>query len=241
MTALITLSHGSRHSLAEPGIRRLTRAAAEELGVRAIAAHLEFDSPTLQGAAAQLAARGVDRAIVVPLLFTHAYHAKYDVPAALEQAREATGVELVLTPGLGTGSDIARVLIDRVAAEAPEGAHLVLYSVGSSDLAANQAVFDLALEVGAATARSIEVVPATGGTGTGGAALMETALRHDRVHVLPLFVTQGLLLERVTGRLDRIEEATGARLTASAPLETDLAGIVARRHRDALHALLTPA
>ena len=33
MTALITLSHGSRHPRAKEGIRALTEAAAEKLGV----------------------------------------------------------------------------------------------------------------------------------------------------------------------------------------------------------------
>lgn len=241
MTALITLSHGSRHSLAEPGIRRLTRAAAGELGVEAMAAHLDFSSPTLQEAAVRLAGEGVTRAIVVPLLFTHAYHAKYDVPAALEEARAASGLKLALTPCLGTGSDVAQVLIERVRTDAPAGAHLVLYSVGSSDTDANQAVFDLAHEVGAATGRTIEVIPATGGQGIGGAALVETAVRHRRIHLLPLFVTEGLLLQRVTDQFPHIEEATGTTLTASAPLETALTGVVARRHRDALAGFLSHA
>lgn len=241
MTALITLSHGSRHALAEPGIRRLTHATADELGVEAIAAHLDFTSPTLREAAVQLSRGGVRRAVVVPLLFTHAYHAKHDVPAALEEAREASGLQLALTPGLGTGPDVAQVLAERARADAPAGAHLVLYSVGSSDTAANQSVIDLAHDVGTATGHTIEVIPATGGQGTGGAALVETALCHERIHVLPLFVTQGLLLRRVTDQFDHIERATGARLTASAPLETALAGVVGQRHRDALAELLARA
>ena len=239
MTALITLSHGSRHPHAEPGIRRLTLAAAELLGVDAVAAHLEFDTPTLEVAAVELAATGVARAVVVPLLFTHAYHARHDVPEALEQARKASGLDLLLAPGLGTGPATTGVLVERVRADAPAGAHLVLYNVGSSDTDANQAVIDLAHDVSTATGHSIEVIPATGGPGTGVAALTETCRQHGHVHVLPLFVTQGLLLDRLVDRFGHIQDTTGVRLTHSAPLETSLAGIVAARHAGALSPLLT--
>ena len=67
MTALITLSHGSRHPRAKEGIRALTEAAAEKLGVEWADAHLEFDRPTLAEAAAALSS---PRAIVVPLLLS---------------------------------------------------------------------------------------------------------------------------------------------------------------------------
>ena len=53
MTALITLSHGSRHPRAKEGIRALTETAAEKLGVEWADAHLEFDRPTLAEAAAE--------------------------------------------------------------------------------------------------------------------------------------------------------------------------------------------
>ena len=71
MTALITLSHGSRKPGAAAGIERLTQAT----GVRpARAAHLEFNRPDLTTAALELAQLGETDAIVVPLLFTQGYH-----------------------------------------------------------------------------------------------------------------------------------------------------------------------
>ena len=86
MTALITLSHGSRHPDAAASVEALTRAAAELSGVPAVAAHLEFSAPTLEAAAQGLAARGEHEAVVVPLLFTEGYHQRVDVPAALDSA-----------------------------------------------------------------------------------------------------------------------------------------------------------
>ena len=134
MTALLTLSHGSRHPRAAAGIDRLTAAAGERLGVTARAAHLEFSSPSLMDAARDLAAHGHHCAVVVPLLFTDAFHARHDVPAALAAAREASGLELAPARGLGTGGDIADVLAAHTR-PAPDK-NLVLAHVGSSDAAA---------------------------------------------------------------------------------------------------------
>lgn len=237
MTALITLSHGSRHTAAEPAVRRLTRAAGEQLGVPTIAAHLEFSAPTLPEAVVRLAREGVTDAVVVPLLFTRAFHAKNDVPAVFRDAGEATGMRLQLAAGLGTGADVAEVLSRRVRADAPTGAHLVLYSVGSSDTAANQDVVDLAHTVGRLTGHSIEVIPATGGPGKGGAGLIESCLRHEQIHVLPLFVADGLLLDKITTQLEQIGRSTGTRLSASRPLGTDLTDVVAGRYHEEMAAL----
>ena len=57
MTALITLSHGSRHPGAAAGIERLTQAAAAAIPARPAyrAAHLEFNTPDLTAAAVDLA------------------------------------------------------------------------------------------------------------------------------------------------------------------------------------------
>lgn len=231
MTALITLSHGSRHPQAEPGIRRLTALAGEIAGVDALAAHLEFDEPSLAAAAALAAERGHDDAIVVPLLFTRAFHARHDVPEALEQARAVTGINLRLAEGLGTGPEIAAVLAERLAADAPEGAHVALYPAGTSDPGGVAALAQLGELIAALSGRGVTVVPATGPVDPG-AGLIEVAAEHDSVHILPLFVTEGLLLDRITTLITRIQDATGARITHSTPLAADLAALVAGRHTE---------
>ncbi|WP_283175880.1 CbiX/SirB N-terminal domain-containing protein [Corynebacterium guaraldiae] len=93
-TALLPLSHGSRHPAAAASVAALTRAAGELAGAPATAAHLEFNDPPLEEAAHNLAEQGVREAIVVPLLFTEGYHQRVDVPAALAQASAASGVTL---------------------------------------------------------------------------------------------------------------------------------------------------
>lgn len=239
MTALITLSHGSRHQSAEPVVRKLTEAAGSLLGVPTMAAHLDFTAPDLPTAAIQLAAAGETEAVVVPLLFTRAFHARLDVPMVFAEALASSGLRLHLARGLDTGPEVAEVLAAKVQAEAPAGSHVVLYSVGSSNMAANQDVVDLAQDVGRRTGHSIEVLPATGGPGRGGAGLIEISLQHRSVHLLPLFVAEGLLLEKVSTQLEKISLATGATLTASAPLGVDLAGVVVKRYQQAQDTLAT--
>lgn len=208
MTALITLSHGSRHPRAKEGIRALTEAAAGKLGVEWADAHLEFDRPTLAETAAVLDST---RAIVVPLLFTRAFHAKVDVPAHLAEARRHC--DLTLAEPLGTGADITEVLHKRLLIDAPSAPHATLFPVGTSDTeqAANYA--RLADDLARLAGIEVSVVQATRG---------DRRFVDRQTHVLPLFVTHGTLLNRIPEHL-----------SASGPLTTDLADVVANRYRAA--------
>ncbi|WP_115685764.1 sirohydrochlorin chelatase [Corynebacterium senegalense] len=229
MTALITLSHGSRHARAHDGIRRLTARAGAELGVDAVDAHLEFTTPDLAGAVETLRDAGHSEAIVVPLLFTRAFHATHDVPAALEAASGA-GVTLTLAEGLGQGGDVVKLLAARV----PDDAHTILYPVGTSNAAAAEATLRMGERLAETTGQAVTVVPATGcGETTGNEGIAEVAARHARVHLLPLFVTEGLLLDRAVDVLDEIQQVTGSTITRSEPLGTDLSEIIAARYRAA--------
>lgn len=212
MDALITLSHGSRHPRAKEGIRALTQAAAAQLGVEWADAHLEFDTPTLAEAAATLSTtRAAKRAVVVPLLFTRAFHAKVDVPAHLAEARNYC--DLVLAEPLGTGSDIAEVLHKRLLLDAPSAPHATIFPVGTSDAEQAANYHRLADDLAQRAGIEVAVVPATGG---------DRRFVDKHTHVLPLFVTHGTLLNRIP-----------AHLHASGPLTTDLAGVIADRYRAA--------
>lgn len=214
MTALLTLSHGSRHPRAAAGVDRLTRAAGEVLGVTARAAHLEFDTPSLIDAARDLVARGHDHAVVVPLLFTDAFHARHDVPAALDAARRATGLRLTPARGLGTGPDIADVLARHTRPRNPD---LVLGHVGSSSVEAEAAVRSLADLLAARLGRDVAVVRATG---------EKAASISSGAHLVPLFVTDALLLDRL--------RAAQPHATSDRPLTDALRDVVAARYRAAL-------
>ena len=97
----------------------------------------------------------------------------------------------------------------------------VLYSVGSSVEEANQAVDALASSLG------MESVAATRG---GVAALEALRAQHGSLHVVPLFVTHGLLLDQVIhGELEGV--------TVGEPLGARLAPVVEQRYRECLAGL----
>ncbi len=228
MTALITLSHGSRHPGAAAGIERLTQAAAAAIPARPAyrAAHLEFNTPDLTSAALDLARCGKDSAVVIPLLFTQGYHQRVDVPRVIAAAEEASGLRLVQGECLG-GGRAARDAGRREAAEVelaavlaararPGDTHHVIYSVGSSDAVANDSIRRLAARVSLLTG-----VPATAAFATRGGSNDIHALARStaRMRVIPLFVTAGLLLKPLS--------STPSNVTVDPVLGTDLAGIVA--------------
>lgn len=231
MTALITLSHGSRHPGAAAGIERLTQAAAAAIPARPAyrAAHLEFNTPDLTSAALDLARCGEDTGVVIPLLFTQGYHQRVDVPRVIAAAEEASGLRLVQGECLG-GGRAARDADRREAAEAelaavlaararPADTHHVIYSVGSSDAAANDSIRRLAARVSQLTG-----VPATAAFATRGGSNDIHALARStaRMRVIPLFVTAGLLLKPLS--------STPSNVTVDPVLGTDLAGIVAAHY-----------
>lgn len=223
-TALLTLSHGSRHPAAAASVAALTRAAGELAGAPAAAAHLEFNDPPLEHAARNLAEQGVREAVVVPLLFTEGYHHRVDVPAALAQASAASGVTLRQARGLGTGEDMARLLAQQV----PEGTDtVVVYSVGSSDERANAAVADLARRVGELTGCAAEVSYATRGE------CRLVGPEGNQEVVVPLFVSPGLLLDRLDTDSGH---GGGETRRVLPPLGEALAGIVSHRYAEVAHA-----
>ena len=249
MTALITLSHGSRHPAAAPHVEALTRAAGLLAGVPAMAAHLEFNEPTLESATQELAQRGERDAVVVPLLFTEGYHQRVDVPAAINGATASSGLPLRRARGLGTGEDMAQLL----AAQVPAGSDkVVVYSVGSSDEQANAAVADLARRVGELTGCEAEAAYATrdardahardAHARDAHASRSENRNReagriasssHSEV-VVPLFVSPGLLLDRLASHSDNPSNPQHRKVLP--PLGESLADIVSRRFQEVAHA-----
>lgn len=221
---LIVLSHGSRHPHAHAGVAKLAAATLPLLQPQtrsAAIAHLEFHRLTLDFVVSTL---GDDReAVVVPLLFTRGYHTTEDVPAEIGEAERDHGVKLILADGLGSGPDLADILAERARADASADARLVLYPVGSSRKQSQDDVDALAALVAERLDRPVDVVPATNATRT----LTDVEAEHGPIHVLPLFVTHGLLLDKAASSLS-------ADSSISAPLFPDLAPLVAARYAAAL-------
>ncbi|MDK4303470.1 sirohydrochlorin chelatase [Corynebacterium propinquum] len=257
MTALITLSHGSRHPQAVGLIDELSAAAANSAGVEGYSSHLEFNEPDLRTAVAEAIADGHKHMVIVPLLFTRGFHQKVDVPeqlAAVRQQAQRAGADVELADGLGTGLAMEELLSRVIARDAPAGAHVVLVSVGSSDHAANASVDKLARRVAArragvnqagahqsgvkqsdaeqssaeqSSADGISVVFATGPN-----RLAELAQHHERMHLVPLFVSHGLLLDRMYRQAEEINAApAGAAQAGGVPAGAAQAGESAEQER----------
>ena len=226
---LIGLAHGSRH----PGVAAsvdAVMAAAGALGrMPTRGAYLDLAEPDLTAVATELAALGHTRAVVTPLLFTEAFHARVDVPAAVRAASDASGMELVVTDILGTGTDVQAVVLagmDR--AGIADATSVLLLAVGSSSEAANAAVVELARRLGRERA------------GTVAAAFATRSPRPvevlDRLRppaaVVPLFLSPGLLLDPVQAL------AAERGLTMAPPLGTLAAPVLVQRYVSAVGASL---
>ena len=150
--------------------------------------------PDLSAAAQQLADAGHATAVVVPLLFTEAYHATVDVPETVRDVAGSLPLELVVADILGTGEDVAQLLRQSMdEAGIDDDSSVLLFAVGSSKPDANAAVFDLAARL-AAGRRS--PVRACFGTCAPGVADVLDGMP-EPIAILPLFLTEGLLLSPV--------------------------------------------
>jgi sirohydrochlorin cobaltochelatase len=222
---LIGLAHGSRHAGVAASVADLMAAVAVVGRIPTAGAFLDLAAPDLTAVAAALAAQGHRAAVVAPLLFTEAFHARVDVPDAVREAAEATGLELCTADILGTGDDLLPVLQQSMLlADIGDREPVVLLSVGSSRAAANDAVDDLARRLtegrtgpvrAAFGTRSPRVGDVLADLGPGAA-------------IVPLFLSPGLLL-------DPVAELAGARgMKMAAPLGTLVAPLLVARYQRAL-------
>lgn len=104
MDGLLLFAHGAR----DPAWARPFEIVTERLrvakpGTPLVMAYLEFMSPGMEDAAAQLAAAGCTRVHVMPLFLGTGGHVRRDVPLLLDRLREQHGdaVEWLLHAPLG--------------------------------------------------------------------------------------------------------------------------------------------
>jgi sirohydrochlorin cobaltochelatase len=223
--ALVGLAHGSRHADGTRAIGQLMAVTAATGEVDARAAFLDLAEPDLPAACRLLVATGHRRAVVVPLLFTVAFHATVDVPEAVRGAAAQTGLELLVTDILGTGPEVEDLVRASMAgAGIDDDTSVLLFAVGSSNAAANDAVHDLAARL--AAARPGEVRAAFGTTGPRAADVAPGL--PEPVAVVPLFLSPGLLLDPMA----RLAAERG--WTLAPPLGDLAAPLVLRRYEQAL-------
>jgi sirohydrochlorin ferrochelatase len=222
---LIGLAHGSRHRGVQASIRELMATVADLGRMPTAGAFLDLAEPDLTTVARTLADQGHRSAVVAPLLFTEAFHAKVDVPAAVEEAATASGLVLTTAAVLGTGDDMLAVVRASMASAGIGPAEAVaLLAVGSSSEAANEAVADLAARL--AVGRTGAVTAAFGTRSPRVAEVLPSLV--PPVAIVPLFLSPGLLLDP----LAELAAERGFRMAE--PLGDLVAPLLLRRYTDAL-------
>jgi sirohydrochlorin cobaltochelatase len=221
---LIGLAHGSRHPQGSLGIERLMVAVAEQAELTALPAYLDLAEPDLAAVVGQLTDAGHSSAVVVPLLFTEAFHATVDVPETVRTVSESVPFQLIVADILGTGKSVADLLRESMAASGiDDRSSVLLFAVGSSKPAANEAVVDLADRL--AEGRQGPVRACFGTRYPRITDVMDGL--PEPVAVLPLFLTEGLLLgpvrELVSQRGWQMVEPLGERAAELVRLRYDSA------------------
>jgi sirohydrochlorin cobaltochelatase len=197
-------------------------AVAEQAKITAVPAYLDLEEPDLNAAVEELAEAGQTAAVVVPLLFTEAYHATIDVPETVRDVATSLDFQLIIADILGTGDDVADLLRQNmVAAGISDQSSVLLFAVGSSNPMANEAVRDLATRL-AAGRRGL--VRACFGTCRPGVGDVLDGLP-EPVAVLPLFLAEGLLLKP----LRTLSSERGWQMAE--PLGERAAGLVQQRYQ----------
>lgn len=202
--ALVALAHGSRDPRSAATITALvTEVRALRPDLRIEPAFLELSRPTFATVVDRLVKAGHEEIVVVPLLLTEAYHARVDVPAAIQAASARhPDVKIRATGILGLEPAFLEVLDVRMrealsVLRVRELDALVLAAAGSSDPLANQAVARLARLWGQhhklpVTAAFASATPPA--TGEAVRAFRAQGRRH--VAVASLFLAPGLLPDR---------------------------------------------
>ena len=202
--ALVALAHGSRDPRSAATIKSLVaEVKAIRPDLRVETAFLELSKPSFDTVVDRLVKAGHDEIVVVPLLLTEAYHAKVDVPAAIERAMARhEGLRIHASKVLGMEAAFLEVLDTRLrdalkAARVRELDALVLAAAGSSDALANQSVARMARTWGArhrlpVTAAYASAAPPA--TGEAVRAFRAEGKRH--VAVASFFLAPGTLPDR---------------------------------------------
>jgi sirohydrochlorin ferrochelatase len=131
MTPVVLLAHGSPDPRSSQDTTELAARVAERLGRIVVPAFLDNNEPDLTQSVSALAEQGFTSALVLPAFLSHAFHVRVDIPAAVLEAQEETGVELTVVDPLGPSAQ----LLDAMDAVLPAGP-AVLATAGTSSVSA---------------------------------------------------------------------------------------------------------
>lgn len=114
-TGLLIVGHGTRSERGRAEFTELAHLVAGLTRQTPVAAcYLELAEPTIAGGIAELAALGVQRIVVLPLLLFAAGHAKEDIPAAVSAvARQFPHIDFTFAAHLGCHERLLRLSGER--------------------------------------------------------------------------------------------------------------------------------
>ena len=225
---IILLAHGSpdpRHARGVEALARRVRAAAQGRGVHE--AYLDHHGPTPSDAAEQ-AGHGV----VVPVLLTPAYHARVDVPAAVD-AMNAVGGPFAASAALGPHPLLLRAaaaLLARAGVPARRSTAVVLCAAGSSDSAAVASVGETLEAHGTPGDWGPWRVAALDGGSSLPDVLAGLRGQAEEVVAVAFMVAEGVLRDRMAEHC----AAAGVRLVPGALGDTEAAAVLVVERADSL-------
>lgn len=207
MTTLLLAAHGSRDPRFDVTARRVADAVRVALpGVRVELAYLDLTAPLISDVLADLSGE----VVVVPLLFGDGFHSKTDLPALLAAAVAANpALRVQQTPVVGRYSPVP-ALTDRLAESGLQRSDGVLMlAVGSSDAGSDASVIERGHELSGVLGLPVRTLFATR-LGRDGEAVRDAvdallATGATRIAVSPLFLSAGLLTDRVERYLDAMD------------------------------------
>lgn len=206
---LLVVAHGSRDPRHAATVHALTaRVRALRPGLRAETGFLDFNAPSVPRVLERLDAEGAGEVVALPLLLTHAFHAKSDIPAVLREARARLPRLRVRQAEVLGPSPLLNSALERRLYEAGvrpgdrSSTGLVLASAGSTDPEAIAVIAEIARELRHTGWCSVRPAFASAVTAGGNPRTEDTvrALRADgvrRVAVAPYVIAPGRLPDRI--------------------------------------------
>jgi sirohydrochlorin ferrochelatase len=113
-TGIVIFAHGSSVASANQAVEQVAASASLEGGFPLYETAFLDAKPDLRTAAGKLAARGVDRILVVPYFLTLGIHLKRDLPALVKELEnDFPGMKMYIAPPLDGHPGLSRILADR--------------------------------------------------------------------------------------------------------------------------------
>ena len=192
VTQLFLLAHGSPDPRSGNAIRHFARKIQSHIGIATEVAFLDHDFPDLASAVEISGTK--ERTLVVPMLLSTAFHARFDVPKAMAEA----GLSRVLPP-IGHPLDLLTSLVRDA------GPHVIVVAAGTTDQGARQ-LFKEAVEISAIRSGTSAVHAFI--TGPGPHIYEQLVAMQDldlkKVKVIPWLLAEGRLLDALLTEAARI-------------------------------------